>query len=112
MNKIEFVSYNGEYPNFCNGKLVVKIDDKEISFGRTTKLSGWKDEDIADYPSFWCPGGGIPSDENWYEHIQSHCDWHMIGYEKNYPYEIWKLLPDILKVMNENVNGRCCGGCS
>jgi hypothetical protein len=30
---IEFVSYNGAYPNLCRGKLVVKIDGKEVSFG-------------------------------------------------------------------------------
>jgi hypothetical protein len=30
---IEFVSYNGKYPNLCSGKLTVKIDGKEVSFG-------------------------------------------------------------------------------
>jgi hypothetical protein len=111
MNKIEFVSYNGKYPNFCSGKLVVKIDDKEVSFGRTTKLAGLKDEELADYPKFWCSGGGISFTESWYEPFRPHYDWEMFGSEKDYPPEIWKLLPDILKVMNENVDGGCCGGC-
>ena len=112
MNKIEFVSYDGGYPNLCSGKLVVKIDDKEVSFGRTTKLR-WEDgEGLADYPRFWCSGGSVSFDENWMEHVDSYCDWEMSSpSEKDYPPEIWKLLPDILKVMNENVDGGCCGGC-
>ena len=110
MAKIEFVSYTGEYPILCMGKLVVKIDNKEVSFGKTTKVWGW--EEPADYPSFWCSGGGI-SDEKWSKHVQSGCDWEISEpIEEHYPSEIWKLLPDILKVMNENVQGGCCGGCA
>lgn len=109
MNKIEFVSYNGSYPNLCSGKLTVKIDGKEISFGATEIFE--KDTTPADYPRFWCSGGSISFDKNWHEHVNSHCDWEMTGSEKDYPPEIWKILPDILKVMNENVDGGCCGGC-
>lgn len=108
-NNIEFISYNGVYPNLCSGTLVVKIDDKEVSFGRTTKFLNC--EEVANYPSFWCSGGSVSFDKNWNEHVNSHCDWEMIGYEKDYPPEIWKILPDILNVMNENVEGGCCGGC-
>jgi hypothetical protein len=110
MNKIEFVSYSGKYPCLCSGKLVVKIDGKEVSFGYTTKL--FDGDDIADYPKFWCSGGSVSFDENWNECVIPYCDWEMAGpIEKHYPPEIFKLLPDILKVMNENVDGGCCGGC-
>ena len=111
MNKIEFVSYSGEYPNLCRGTLVVKIDGKEVSFGNTTKFLR-DDENLADYPRFWCSGGSVSFDENWNEEVISGCDWEMSSpNEKDYPPEIWKLLPDILEVMNENVTGGCCGGC-
>ena len=113
MANIEFVSYNGAYPNLCSGKLTVKIDGKEVSFGQTTKFWSWeKDEDLADYPSFWCSGGGVGFNDDWSEIVDSFCDWEMSSpSEKDYSPEIWKLLPDILKVMNENVEGGCCGGC-
>ncbi len=112
MNKIEFISYNGRYPNLCSGKLVVKIDDKEVSFGQTTKFPWEKDEELADYSRFWCSGGGVSFDEDWNEFVDGPCDWEMSSpIEKDYPPEIWKLLPDILRVMNENVYGGCCGGC-
>lgn len=113
MNNIEFISYNGAYPNLCNGKLIVKIDGKEVSFGRTTKLFSWeKDEDLADYPRFWRSGGGVSFDEDWMEFVDGPCDWEMSSpSKKDYPPEIWKMLIDILKVMNENVPGGCCGGC-
>ena len=31
--KIEFVSYNGAYPNLCSGTFIVKLAGVEISFG-------------------------------------------------------------------------------
>lgn len=31
--KIEFVSYDGEYPNLCSGVFTVKLDGVETSFG-------------------------------------------------------------------------------
>lgn len=31
--KIEFVSYNGAYPNLCSGTFVVRLDGIETSFG-------------------------------------------------------------------------------
>ena len=112
-NKIEFVSYNGAYPNLCYGKLVVKIDGKEVSFGKINKFWSWeKAEDLADYPRFWCSGGSINIKMDYYSDYNiEHGDWEMIGSEKDYPSEIWKLLPDILRVMNENVECGCCGGC-
>lgn len=53
--KIEFVSYSGEYPALCCGRLVVKVGGKEISFE-----SG---DTGADYPAFWASGGTTGSPE-------------------------------------------------
>lgn len=109
--KIEFVSYDGKYPNLCRGKLVVKIDGKELSFGATQIFKFEKDKTPADYPRFWCSGGSIHYKKNYSGYNIEHGDWEMLGSEKEYPPEIWKILPDILRVMNENVDGGCCGGC-
>ena len=109
---IEFVSYNGAYPNLCSGKLIVKIDGKEVSFGQTTKFWSWeKDEELANYQRFWCSGGGVSFDEDCIEFVDGPCNWEISAIKKDYPHEIWKILPDVLKVMNENVEGGCCGGC-
>jgi hypothetical protein len=110
--KIEFVSYNGKYPNLCSGKLVVKIDGKEVSFGQTTEAWNLPEgEKLANYPRFWCSGGSIRFKMDYSDYRIVHGDWELIGSENDYPPEIWKLLPDILRVMNENVESGCCGGC-
>ena len=112
--KIEFVSYSGSYPNLCRGKLVVKIDGKNVSFGKTKKFWGWENEDeIAEYPSFWVSGGCCGFDEDYFESYVCPGDWEMEDgiHEKDYPSEIWNLLPKILELMNVNVPCGCCGGC-
>ena len=91
--------------------VVVKIDGKEVSFGFTTP-SFFTDGELADYPRFWCSGGSVSFDDDWNEEVIGYCDWEMSSpIEKDYPPEIWKILPNILEVMNENVTGGCCGGC-
>lgn len=110
MKNIKFVSYDGAYPNLCSGRLVVEIDGKEVSFG-FTEPSFFTEKKLADYPRFWCSGGSVSFDDEWNECVIPYCDWEMIGSEKDYPPEIFEILPDILKVMNENVPGGCCGGC-
>lgn len=119
MAKIEFVSYDGTYPTLCSGKLIVKINGKEVSFGKTKKFWSWEIDDIlADYPSFWHSGGsvGFCGGDSY---VASDIPWELswddaaleASYRNNYPEEIWELIPDILKVMNEHVPGGCCGGC-
>lgn len=45
MTAIEIVSYDGEYPNLCFGRLKLKADGKEYVTS----------------PGVLCPGGGGPS---------------------------------------------------
>lgn len=115
MAKIKFISYDGAYPVLCSGKLTVEIDGKTVTFGKVRHFPGLTTlEEMADYPSFWCSGGSIGFDDDWNEIVCGGCPWEMSeagGTEKDYPPEIWKILPDILAVMNENVRGGCCGGC-
>ena len=100
---IEFVSYSEKYPCLCFGKLVVKIDGKEVSFGSIARIK-------ADYPAFWASGGSVRFTEDW-EPIVTSGEWQLSADEKNYPKRIWKILPQILQVMNDNVTYGCCGGC-
>lgn len=97
--KIEFVSYSKKYPCLCFGTLVVKINGKKVSFGTDEK-----------YPAFWASGGSVKFTEDW-EPIVTEGEWQLAANEKNYPKRIWKILPQILQVMNDNVTHGCCGGC-
>ncbi len=102
---IEFVSYDGCYPNLCSGDLIVKIDGVEHTFGGYGPF-----EDEHHYPKFWESGGSVSFDDEWCEHI-SQGPWILMAEKGEYPTHIYDLLPKILKVMNKNVPHGCCGGC-
>ena len=107
MKNIKFVSYSGEYPALCAGTLVVEIDGKIVTFG-------WSDPCNQIYPRFWQSGGSVSFDDEWNECVDCLCDWELSVSEynkKDYPPEIFEILPNVLEVMNENVPGGCCGGC-
>lgn len=38
---VEFVGYNGKYPNLCRGTLTLKIDGKLVRFGMQEKHSSF-----------------------------------------------------------------------
>lgn len=110
--KIEFVSYDGAYPNLCSGTFVVKLDGVETSFGSQFL---WEYEKKAGkvpptYPKFWTSGGGVAFDEDWSE-IVSVGDWELMFDEKDYPPEIAAAMSELIRVFNENVPPGCCGGC-
>ena len=54
MKQVEFISYDGAYPNLCSGLLVLKINGKVKKFPRYCLLSG----------------GSVQFDDNWLEHIE------------------------------------------
>lgn len=100
-SRVKFVSYDGKYPNLCSGTLVVEIDGKKTSFGWTN----------SDYPIFWCSGGSTGFSDDYADSYVFNGPWEMLAQEKDYPPEIWKLLSDILELMNANIREGCCGGC-
>lgn len=53
MSSVEFVSYDGDYPNLCSGILKLRIDGKVVEFPRYCMVSG----------------GGAYFDDNWDSYI-------------------------------------------
>ena len=97
---IEFVRYTGKFPNLCRGTLLVRIDGTMVSFS---------DAYLSMYPAFWESGGSFDNDWN---PIQK--PWKLVNKRgrMQFPEEIRKLLPELLKIFNKNVPHGCCGGCA
>lgn len=101
MGRVEFVSYDGSFPNLCSGLLVVKIDGKEVKFGRTACTSV-----TPEYDSFWYSGGNVSFDEDWNETV-TEGEWKLADIEP----EFEDVAEELIKVFNQNVPQGCCGGC-
>lgn len=80
---IEFVSYNGRFPNLCSGELILKIDNKVVNLGHCLV------------------SGGCVWFEDWNEHVESGA-WLV-----DVPEEYAQYTEKIIK----NVPWGCCGGC-
>ena len=91
MKKIEFVSYDGEFPNLCSGTLVIKVDGKEYSI-KNALISG----------------GNVWFDDDWNDYVSSG-EWSVDSDEL--PDELKPYIDEITEVVNENVEWGCCGGC-
>lgn len=104
MPNIEFISYDGSFPNLCYGTLTVKIDGVEHTFG--SSYNG------AEYPRFWCSGGSVSFDKEWNPNIETG-DWELpIHIEDMFDDDnIKAILPDLINLMNDNVPKGCFGGC-
>lgn len=86
---VEFVSYDGEYPNLCSGELVLRIEGKEVNLGRYCLHSGgnaWVDYELCD-----------------------HTEWG--AWSVDVPEELTQYIDEITEVVNDNVPWGCCGGC-
>ena len=86
---VEFISYDGKYPNLCSGVLTVNIDGKQhkakyiLVSGGCTCWTG-KDEEVK--------SGDWSLDLRDYPELQ--------------PYE-----QELTELVNANVRKGCCGGC-
>lgn len=97
---IEFISYDGTFPNLCSGKLTLKIDGKITTFGSSYMNT--------DYNGFWCSGGRVWFDKDWGEHVE-HGEWELL--RENLPDDLKQFGDELIKVFNDNVPHGCCGGC-
>lgn len=93
MRDIEFVSYDGQWPNLCSGELVLLIDGQTIECGDCLCSGGWVNHD-EEY-EFTVTSGDWSIDFDAVQHLNLTDD------EKN-------LITDLV---NENVPQGCCGGC-
>ena len=85
---VEFISYNGKWPNLCSGTLVLRINGIEVEFSDAMRS-----------------GGKVWFDEDWCEHVDCGM-WNV-----KVPNEYRHLVNEINKCVNDNVTWGCCGGC-
>lgn len=107
MPKIEFVSYDGEYPNLCRGVLTLLIDGKEYRFGHDyCKFESYKTD--GNYESFWSSGGCCGFDDDWNEMVMDG-EWRID--KEELPDGLKEYSEEIGEIFNANVPWGCCGGC-
>lgn len=113
---IKFISYTGEYPTLCFGALTVEIDGKTYIFGSGSDVYDFSKNAYKEncYEAFWVSGGGIRKDADWYMWAEQD-DWLINSCwnkaNSTHPQWIIDLLPELIKIFNENVPQGCCGGC-
>lgn len=86
---VEFVSYDGRYPNLCSGTLILRIDGVERVMP----------------PHCMNSGGSVTFDSDWLEHVSSG-PWSV-----DVPDDLADMRPEIEACVNANVPHGCCGGC-
>lgn len=91
MDRIKFVSYDGEYPNLCAGTLILNVDGKDVVFPRHSLSSG----------------GSVYEDESG-DWVSDSGEWDIDSFPEGFPEE---LKQDAVSVVNDNVEKGCCGGC-
>lgn len=91
MANIEFIGYDGEYPCLCYGTLKIKVDDKEYDLEHVM-ISGGRVYATEDYSDMWT------EQDDWKLDLSS--------YPELEPYK-----EEITKLVNDNVEKGCCGGC-
>lgn len=90
---VEFVSYDGRYPNLCAGTLVIKVNGKEYTFPKHSLVSG----------------GAVWFDGDWGDHVESGA-W-FVEIPEELVEELAPYAKEIEACVNENVPHGCCGGC-
>lgn len=86
---VEFISYDGAYPNLCSGTLVLKVN------GEKRELS-----------NCLISGGSVSFDDDWNECVTDGA-WDICDLPKDLkPYK-----NEIVECINENIPWGCCGGC-
>lgn len=87
---VEFIEYDGKYPNLCRGTLSIKVNDKTFHL-----------------ENVMVSGGCICQGEDW-DMWAEEGEWsvNLDDYPELLPYE-----REITECVNNNVEFGCCGGC-
>lgn len=88
---LEFVSYDGRFPNLCSGILVLRLDGELITF-KSYSL---------------CSGGSGSFDKDWNEEVTDG-SWYISEFPKKFPKELQE---QAVKLVNDNVPWGRCDGC-
>lgn len=123
---IEFISYDGEYPNLCSGLLLVNIDGAKHAFcshethhfwtGEKRKKILEDDSIIKVYGFDLISGGSCPYNEETEDYDVEYGEWEIDVDDLRYENDVIFVLSDRQKkelrdCVNENVEEGCCGGC-
>lgn len=119
-NRVEFVSYDGEWPNLCRGVLTLKIDNEIVKFGhhymncrRDEADDRWiysdEDPNNPNYSSFWSSGGSCGFENDYRDSYVLSGEWEIDVDEL--PEKYWDLADELDRIINENIPQGCCGGC-
>ena len=99
---IDFISYDGTYPNLCRGTLVLEIDGKTYTFG------GYNYDNVTSFPRFWSSGGSVWFTPDWDANVSSG---RWIINEDELPDFLKPYSEQLSDIFNEFVDYGCCGGC-
>ena len=100
---VKFVSYDGKYPYLCSGKLILEIDDEQVTFGDydwNTKKGNIR---------FWSSGGSCGFTSNYEDSYVNKGKWYIDV--EDIPEKYRQYANEIDEVFNDNVPWGCCGGC-
>ena len=93
VNMIEFVSYDGAYPNYCRGTLVLRVEGVEVTM-----------------PEFCLRSGGTCFIDSLGDEVIESGRWFLDDYYM--PEHLLPFIDEMEEVVNANITMRgCCGGC-
>lgn len=93
MVNVEFISYDGAYPDLCSGKLIISING--IRHFISDGLNSSKEVSLSVIPDYYAD-----------IHKEKGKWWSV-----DVPKELEQYKKEIEKVVNDNVQQGCCGGC-
>ena len=122
---IEFIAYDGEYPNLCSGLLLVSMDNIKYAFcpymdhfwSEKNRRTILKDDSIIKvYGLGMISGSSCPYNEETEDYDVEFGEWNIdvdnLKYENGVRFVLSDRQKQELKdCINESVEYGCCGGC-
>lgn len=113
---IEFVSYDGEYPNLCRGTLIIRLKEyvEDFSCDEAEDFDSSIEEKHVEFKEYRLDnvlesGGGCGFRNDYSDDYCYQGEWDIDEYYL--PDELKPFKEEIKKIVNKNVTWGCCGGC-